>query len=51
MYRCKICNQIMLIYFLKFVVHEINSKTVKSKMVVLTGREKIDVGDTDVTVG
>jgi hypothetical protein len=51
MYRCKICNQIKLIYFLKFVVHEINSKTVKSEMVVLTEREKADVGDTDVTVG
>jgi hypothetical protein len=28
--------------FLKFVVHEINSEIVKSRMLVLTGREKTD---------
>jgi hypothetical protein len=42
MYHFKICNQIKLVYFLKFVVHEINSKIVKFGMVVLTGREKTD---------
>jgi hypothetical protein len=39
MYR--LCN-----CFLKFVIHEL----VKSEMVVLTGREKTDVVDTDVAV-
>jgi hypothetical protein len=43
MYRFKICNRIKLVYFLKFVVHKINSKIVKSEMVVLTRREKADV--------
>jgi hypothetical protein len=43
MYHFKICNQIKLVYFLKFVVHEINSKIVKFGMVVLTGRDKTDV--------
>jgi hypothetical protein len=37
------CNRIQLVYFLKFVVHKINSKIVKSEMVVLTRREKADV--------
>jgi preprotein translocase subunit Sec63 len=36
--------------FLKFVVHELNFKMVKSKMMVLTGREKTNVADIDVTV-
>jgi hypothetical protein len=40
MYCFKICNQIKLIYFLKFVDHKINSKMIKSGMVVLTEREK-----------
>jgi hypothetical protein len=40
-----LCN-----YFLKFVVHKINSKMVKSWMVVLTEKEKADVDDTDVIV-
>jgi hypothetical protein len=35
---------------LKFVVHIINSKIVKSKIVKLTRREKDDVVDTDVTM-
>jgi hypothetical protein len=35
--------------FIKFVVHEMNSKMIKSRMVMLTGREKTDV--TDVVVG
>jgi hypothetical protein len=51
MYRSKILNQIKLDYFLKFVVHELNSKMVNSGMVVLIGREKADVTDTDVAVG
>jgi hypothetical protein len=51
MYCSKILNQIKLDYFLKFVVHELNSKMVNSGMVVLTGREKADVTDTDVAVG
>jgi hypothetical protein len=46
MYHSKILNRIKLDYFLKFVVHELNSK-----MVVLTGREKTDVTDADVLVG
>jgi hypothetical protein len=46
MYHSKILNRIKLDYFLKFVVHELNSEIVKSGMVVLTEREK-----TDVTVG
>jgi hypothetical protein len=50
MYRFKICNQIKLVCFLKFIVHEMNSEMVKSGMVVLTGREKTDVTDTDVVV-
>jgi hypothetical protein len=46
MYRFKICNKIKLVCFLNFVVHEINSE-----MVVLTGREKADMVDTDMIVG
>jgi hypothetical protein len=42
MYRSKILNRIKLDCFLKFVIHELNSKMVKSRMVVLNGREKID---------
>jgi hypothetical protein len=42
MYRSKILNRIKLDYFLKFIVHELNSKMVKSRMVVLTRREKTD---------
>jgi hypothetical protein len=36
------------IYFLKFIIHKINSKMVKSKMMKLTGREKTDVDNADV---
>jgi hypothetical protein len=43
MYRSKILNQIKLDYFLKFVVHKLNSKMIKSEMVVLTKKEKADV--------
>jgi hypothetical protein len=42
MYRSKILNRIKLDCFLKFVVYELNSKMVKSGIVVLTGREKAD---------
>jgi hypothetical protein len=50
MYCFKILNQIKLDYFLKFVAHKLNSKMVKSRMVMLTERENIDVIDADVTV-
>jgi hypothetical protein len=43
MYRFKILNRIKLDYFLKFIVHELNYEMVKSRMVVLTGREKVNV--------
>jgi hypothetical protein len=42
MYRSKILNRIKLDYFLKFVVHELNFKMVKSGIVMLTVREKVD---------
>jgi hypothetical protein len=42
MYRSKILNQIKLYYFLKFIVHELNSEMIKSAMMVLTEREKTD---------
>jgi hypothetical protein len=42
MYRSKILNRIKLDYFLKFVVHELNSKMVKSEIVMLTVREKVN---------
>jgi hypothetical protein len=35
MYYFKICNRIKLVYFLKFVVHQINSKIVKCKIMML----------------
>jgi hypothetical protein len=43
MYRFKILNRIKLDCFLKFIVHELNYEMVKSRMVVLTGREKVNV--------
>jgi hypothetical protein len=33
-----------------FFVHKINSKIVKSEIVVLTGREKTNITDADVTI-
>jgi hypothetical protein len=39
------------ICFLKFVAHKMNSKMVKSRMMVLTEREKADVVDADMAVG
>jgi hypothetical protein len=38
------------VVFFKFVVHKMDSKMIKSRMVVLTGREKADVADADVAV-
>jgi hypothetical protein len=43
MYCSKNLNRIKLDCFLKFVVHELNSEMVKSRMMVLTGREKANV--------
>jgi hypothetical protein len=43
MYGSKILNRIKLDCFLKFVVHELNSKMVKSGIMVPTEREKTDV--------
>jgi hypothetical protein len=51
MYCFKILNRIKLDYFLKFVIHELNSEMVNSGMVVLIGRENTDVTDADVAVG
>jgi hypothetical protein len=45
-----ICDVIS-IYFLKFIVHKMNSEMVKFRMVMMTGREKADVADADMTVG
>jgi hypothetical protein len=50
MYHFNICNQIKMVCFLKFIVCKMNSKMVKSKMVVLTMRENVDMTDADVTV-
>jgi hypothetical protein len=51
MYRYKILNQIKLDYFLKYIVHELNYEMVKSKMMVLAGRENTDITNADVTMG
>jgi hypothetical protein len=45
MYRSKILNRIKLNYFLKFVGHKLNSEMIKSRMVVLTEKENIDVDE------
>jgi hypothetical protein len=50
MYHFKICNRIKSVYFLKFIVHEMNSKMDKSGMVVLTERENTDVTDADLAM-
>jgi hypothetical protein len=42
-----VCNSV---YFLKFIIHEMNSEMVKFRMLVLTEREKSDVTDTDVAM-
>jgi hypothetical protein len=46
MYHKFLCN-----CFLKFIVHEMNSKIINSRMVVLTKKEKTDVVDANVFVG
>jgi hypothetical protein len=38
----------MQLFFLKFVVHEINFEIIKSEMMVLTERENTDMTDIDV---
>jgi hypothetical protein len=45
MHYFKICNRIKLVCFIKFVVHKVNFKMVKSEMVLLTRREKTDMTD------
>jgi hypothetical protein len=50
MYHFKICNRIKLVYFLKFVIDEINSEMDKSGMVVLTERENTGVIDADLAM-
>jgi hypothetical protein len=36
--------------FVKFILHEINSKINKFKMMVLTQKDKIDVINTDMSI-
>jgi hypothetical protein len=43
MYRSKILNQIKLDYFLKFVIHELNSEIVKFEIVMLIKRENANM--------
>jgi hypothetical protein len=43
MYRSKILNQIKLDYFLKFVIHELNSEMVKFEIVMLIKRENANM--------
>jgi hypothetical protein len=38
------------IYFLKFIIHKINFKMIKSEMMILIRREKSDVTDTDMII-
>jgi hypothetical protein len=45
MYRSKILNRIKLDCFLKIIVYELNSEMVKSRMVVLTEKEKTDADE------
>jgi hypothetical protein len=51
MYRSKILNRIMLNYFLKLIIYELNSEMVKSKIVLLIEKEKADVADANVVMG
>jgi hypothetical protein len=37
-------------YFLKFIIHKMNYKIVKSEIMVLTRKEKTDVTDADVVM-
>jgi hypothetical protein len=50
MYRSKILNRIMLNYFLKLIIYELNSEMVKSKIVLLIEKEKADVADANVVM-
>jgi hypothetical protein len=38
------------VFFLKFIVHKINSEIIKFRMVLLTRRENADVINADMTV-
>jgi hypothetical protein len=42
MCHSKILNRIKLDYFLKFVIHKFNYVMVKSRIMVLSKREKVD---------
>jgi hypothetical protein len=42
MYCFKILNQIKLVFLLKFIVHELNYKIIKSEIILLSEREKTD---------
>jgi hypothetical protein len=50
MYHFKICNRIKLLYFLNFIIHEINSEMIKFEIIVVTRKEKYDMTDADMTV-
>jgi hypothetical protein len=43
MYLSKNCNLIKLVFFLKFIIHEINSKIIKYEIMMLTRKEKTDM--------
>jgi hypothetical protein len=45
------CFKILYYCLLKFVGHKMNSKMVKSGIVVLTRRQMVDMTDADVDVG
>jgi hypothetical protein len=42
MYCFKILNQIKLVFLLKFIVHELNYKIIKSEIILLFEREETD---------
>jgi hypothetical protein len=46
----KICNKIQLIYFIKFVVHKMNSEMIKSVIVMLIEKENVDVTNTNIAI-
>jgi hypothetical protein len=50
MYGFKILNWINLDYFLKFIVHELNSKIIKSVMMMLTEIKKLMLMDCSLKV-
>jgi hypothetical protein len=47
MYCISSCNPI---FFLKFIIHKMNSEMIKSVMVKLHRRENADMADVDVAV-